>query len=368
MPSHAWSGDPSQLLSFLDRVYDLEAPEQAWLQGVADAADPFLGVGDGLSAFLADSEGRIHTPCFAGSLQWGPWHDRWFDSLRQLPPAMMRRALEVTPACYAIDRRGAVLNGHATMAEAIAADRRGEPGAGASARRGLWDEEGQRTNGGPFVDSLDIVGLDAGGEAAVLLGVRRELSKRPIGARESALLGRLAGHVASGLRLRRSLSGRALPLDGTAPVFDATGHVLHAPSDRSRLAMAALRDAVRAQITVRTKRMPPAEVLEHWRALVLGEYSLLDVFDSDGRRFVVARPNVPTGRAIDGAESLTSRERAVLGLLAAGASNKLIAYDLGISTSTVAARLASAAGKLGTRTSAELVQRARGITPPPRAD
>ena len=359
----AWSGDPADLLTLLDRAYDLDAAEPEWLHAVASAATPFLASGHGMSAFLADADGRIHTPCSIGEVEWGGWAKVWFEGIRQFPPPMMRRALELTPVAYSIDRRGALLNGHATMAEAIAADLRGEPGAGGVARRGIWDEAGQRESSGPFPDSLDIVGLDPSGEAVVLLGVRRTLSKRPVGAREAAWLGRIAGHLASALRLRRALVKRETLLDGSAPVFDTEARPLHAADDSTRLGLTALREAVRAQLRTRHRSMSPTEVLEHWRALVLGQYSLLDVFDTDGKRFVVARPNVPAARAIERAASLTAQERAVLALLAGGASNKLIAYDLGISTSTVAARLASAASKLGTTTHAELVRRARDVAP-----
>lgn len=357
----AWSDDPSDLLTLLDRAYDLDAAEPAWLEAVASAAAPFLANGDGMAAFLADREGRIHTPRYAGHVEWSGWGEVWFEGLRQLPPPMMRRALELTPVAYSIDRRGALLNGHATMADAIAADLRGEPGAGGVARRGIWDEATQRQISGPFLDSLDVVGLDPSGEAVVLLGVRRALSKRPVGTREAAWLGRIAGHLASALRLRRALVKPHALLDGSSPVFDTAARPLHEADEQTRLGLAALRAAVRAQLHARRGSTSPTDVLEHWRALVLGRYSLLDVFDRDGKRFVVARPNVPLGRAIERAASLTAGERAVLALLAGGASNKLIAYDLGISTSTVAARLASAASKLGTSTHVELVQRARDV-------
>jgi len=60
---------------------------------------------------------------------------------------------------------------------------------------------------------------------------------------------------------------------------------------------------------------------------------------------------------------LSERERQAVSLAALGQSNKLIAYELGVSLSTVSAYLARAAAKLGVSTRVGLVQ-ALGRTPP----
>ena len=67
------------------------------------------------------------------------------------------------------------------------------------------------------------------------------------------------------------------------------------------------------------------------------------VFDRDGRRFYLARPNLPR---VDPTESLSEREMQVARGAALGHSNKLIAYELGITPSTVATHLKSAMAKL----------------------
>ena len=69
-----------------------------------------------------------------------------------------------------------------------------------------------------------------------------------------------------------------------------------------------------------------------WKVLVEHRWSLLDHFDRDGRRFVLACRNAP---AALGGELLTPRERQVVLLAARGHSNKLIGYELGIATSVV---------------------------------
>lgn len=62
-------------------------------------------------------------------------------------------------------------------------------------------------------------------------------------------------------------------------------------------------------------------------------------------------------------ESLTSRERDVLELLAEGLSNRRVAERLGISEHTVKFHVASIYGKLGASSRAELIRRAarRGL-------
>jgi FixJ family two-component response regulator len=54
-------------------------------------------------------------------------------------------------------------------------------------------------------------------------------------------------------------------------------------------------------------------------------------------------------------ETLTSRERQIMGLVAAGRLNKQIAGDLGIAEPTVKMHRGSARRKMGARTAAELV-------------
>jgi len=84
-------------------------------------------------------------------------------------------------------------------------------------------------------------------------------------------------------------------------------------------------------------------------------------FDHDGRRYFVARPNrarVPESAA------LTEREEEIVRQVARGHGNKLIAYELGLSTGTVASHLASAQRKLGVRNRLELIRLVRATRPP----
>jgi DNA-binding CsgD family transcriptional regulator len=159
---------------------------------------------------------------------------------------------------------------------------------------------------------------------------------------------RVAAHVAAGLRLRRKLHVADSSHEAIEPqaVLTPSGRVEHAtgtasmPSARERLRTAALA-ADRARGPLRHK--DPDEALQIWRGLVAGQWSLVDWFDTDGRRYVIAHENAPLA---SDPRALTERERQVAGFAALGHSNKVIAYELGLSPSTVGVLLARAKKKL----------------------
>jgi DNA-binding CsgD family transcriptional regulator len=92
------------------------------------------------------------------------------------------------------------------------------------------------------------------------------------------------------------------------------------------------------------RKRDPEEALSLWHGLVAGRWSLVDSFESDGRRFLVARENSPRlARRL----ALTPTELRVVQLVAVGHANKLVAYELGLSTCSVAMHLRRAMAKLG---------------------
>jgi DNA-binding CsgD family transcriptional regulator len=145
---------------------------------------------------------------------------------------------------------------------------------------------------------------------------------------------RVGAHVAAALRLRRA--ARSLR-DG-----DAVGA-------RDTLRRAVVRiDRARGAL----RRRDPTAALEAWSALVDGRWSLVDRFESDGKRYVVALPNAP---AAPDPRALSGMERAVAQYVAMGHANKLIAYKLGVAEGTVSAVVASVKRKLRFRSRAELI-------------
>jgi DNA-binding NarL/FixJ family response regulator len=88
----------------------------------------------------------------------------------------------------------------------------------------------------------------------------------------------------------------------------------------------------------------PTDAVAIWDDVVTGRWSLLEEFDSNGERCFVARQNEPD---TPGSPALSARERQIVAHASRGYSNKHIAYELGLCSSTVAAQLTSAARKLG---------------------
>jgi DNA-binding NarL/FixJ family response regulator len=120
------------------------------------------------------------------------------------------------------------------------------------------------------------------------------------------------------------------------------------PGDQSR-ARAELRD-----LAIRVDASPgpaadPTEAARTWTDLQEGRCQVIDQFEAGGRRYFIVR------RRESRHSKLTSREREVLFSAASGNSGKRIAYELGISQSTVALHLKSAAKKLGYRSRVSLV-------------
>jgi two-component system response regulator FixJ len=86
---------------------------------------------------------------------------------------------------------------------------------------------------------------------------------------------------------------------------------------------------------------------------------------------LAAAPDDHTHQAVDSAQRiarLSPREREVLDALVAGASNKVIAFDLGLSVRTVEVHRARMMERLGTRQLAEAIRLAvlATLAPPPR--
>ena len=167
---------------------------------------------------------------------------------------------------------------------------------------------------------------------------------------------RIAAHVAAGYRLHRRVAavGESPPPTVEA-VLTPAGRVVHAEDDAKKSG-AALAEATRAIELARgrLRRSNPEAAVAAWRGLASCKWSLVDKFESDGKRFIVAKAN---SARVQHVADLTDREMQVLAHAALGHHAKLIAYELGIAASTVRVLMMRAARKLNTRTSRATVQR-----------
>lgn len=87
-------------------------------------------------------------------------------------------------------------------------------------------------------------------------------------------------------------------------------------------------------------------------------WTVVDSYERNGKRYVVAERSE---RRAPGPCVLSPRERQALAIAVYGDTNKVIAFEMGISASTVGVFLHRAAQKLGSRTRPELLARFRQL-------
>jgi len=168
---------------------------------------------------------------------------------------------------------------------------------------------------------------------------------------------RCAAHIGAGLRLR-ALAPEMASLDA-APieaVFEGGGKLHDAREGAtSKAARERLRHAVLQIDRARSAagRRDSEAAMGAWEGLVSGRWSLVDRFDSDRRRFVVAVRNDPR---FPDPRGLSLRERQVAEFAGLGRSAKEIAYLLGVSAASVENSLRRAQAKLGLGSRLELTE------------
>ncbi|HLK35710.1 MAG TPA: LuxR C-terminal-related transcriptional regulator [Polyangiaceae bacterium] len=195
-------------------------------------------------------------------------------------------------------------------------------------------------------DAFGCVALDAEGRGIVIAAGLPRITR--LSRRVRSLWSVLGAHVATANRMRF----RGEPNDEC--ILTPDGRAVHAEGDATASgARERLRDAVvkRDRARMREMRGEPQEALALWPAMVSGRWSLMDRFERDGRRYVVARRNEPLP---PGPLALTLRERQICGHMVQGDSMKLTAYALGLRASTVSAVARSVLLKLGVRTVSQL--------------
>jgi DNA-binding CsgD family transcriptional regulator len=189
-------------------------------------------------------------------------------------------------------------------------------------------------------DVLGIVAGDPSGRGCVFFAESRRSS--PLTNRAKSMWEKVTAHLVAGYRL--ATMGRS---DSEA-VLRADGQVVHRERHVTDADAASLSDATRAMDHARgrLRRTDVDTALAIWKGLVAGRWSLVDHYDHDGRRYVVARRNNPEVRSW---RALTAREAQVVASSAEGQSIKAIAYQLGVSPTTVSTDLARAQAKVGAK-------------------
>src|SRR5262249_19722782 len=137
----------------------------------------------------------------------------------------------------------------------------------------------------PYMNVPDVLGVRANSGPREGAFMRASLERAGCPPpRLAALLSRLASHVGAGLRLRRRLACDPRRLADAEAILTPSGKLEHAaPPAQSKGAREALADAARSVDRARghLRRAHPEEAVSLWRALVAGQWSLVDHFDHD---------------------------------------------------------------------------------------
>ncbi|HJL14651.1 MAG TPA: helix-turn-helix transcriptional regulator [Sandaracinaceae bacterium LLY-WYZ-13_1] len=311
-----------RLVAFLESVHDLDAADDAWLRRVRASAFPEHSDESSLAMEIEVGDGGwrlIRAPDLDPTLS-----EVTAASLDAAPAPAVHYFLRRPDTCFAFHEIQERLD-----------------------ELGMCGPEHRRVMEAGMADFVVTKARD-GGHRLVLLGTIHR-ARRRVDDAERRLGAAFGAHVAAALRIRRALRRGAT---GGEAVFHPDGRLAHAAgSARTGTARERLREAVTRVDRARSGRRSAAERLSLWEPLVAGRWTLVDRFDRDGRRFVVAVRNEPSfaGRGV-----LGERQRAVARMAAVGLSNQEIGYALGIEPSIVSSHLVAALDVLGIRRRSEL--------------
>jgi DNA-binding NarL/FixJ family response regulator len=292
-------------LAIVEAGYSLGGADNDWLARVLDAAGDDLQHGCGSYGFtcrIGESDLEMHAYC---EKQLDPKFGPLVAEMNQTVPGAFFERL----------RRNAILcGGFDEIAPPVL--------------RAHFRERGPKVD---IHDSFFLVAQDGEGHAININAPAR--AKVKAHSRVRGVWNQVGAHLAAAMRLRRRFSEARAVRDA---VLSPSGKIEHAEgvatSERAirNLLSAAVKDAERARS--KTGRRDPEKAMALWQGLVAGEWSLVDHWESDGKRYVATyrnRPDVPDPRV------LTAQERLVFKYASLGESNKEIAFTLGLSVGAV---------------------------------
>jgi DNA-binding CsgD family transcriptional regulator len=316
---------PSAVVTAVDACYALLGTERQWIEGLTRAFSPMLDAGFGVAGWAFG----VGEWTWDGQLPVGV--DSNFGKAMWEAAALMSD--EQLLRCFTTGR---VTSG--------------------AERLGLTKGMDEEAFGGPLAllglkDLRALTVSDATGRGVALASGLSQPYRTS--RREADKLERVSAHLLAGFRLRQSIAR----IDA---VHEPGGRSVHAEGEaRQPDHQESLVRAVKAYEQAHGARsVSNAEsALEAWEALVAGRWSIVEQFESDGRRYLFARRNPPEAPR---GSPLSPVEAHVLLLRAQGLTYKLIGYELGI-TATTANRVARLGmRKIGVRQDIELPALFRG--------
>ena len=336
----------SHAINLAEAAYDLQVGASDWLPQLLKAGGASLDWGRGClgmlgAGFTEDQQGVIGQLCTS-------------DGTPDLALALMTAVQEIGPE---VTRKHTATAMQSPAIELLSALRESEPEIYNVYARHLGCK-----------DVLSIHAHDPDGHGVLISMPSSEVVA--LGGAEQRRWEKISVHIATGHRLRRNLGGTAaargvsatdLPLNAEALIDPSRFSVSEAVGDaQGDEASKTIRNAAvhidRARGKMR--KNSPDKALDLWRAMVRGRWSLVDWFDTDGRRFVLAKPKAPN---LGDPRGLTEREHQVVTYASRGESSKLISYRLGVSAQRISGLLRDAMRKLSVKTPAQLVEKLRGL-------
>jgi DNA-binding CsgD family transcriptional regulator len=318
-------GGRRDYLAIVEAAYAQGRSDQEWVQGIAEAALPIVDAGHGVLAYTYDASepGTVHMGAYAEAGSTIPLEPQVRAFTAALAPELVEPFYSASPPTQVL--------------------RTILPAAPVPASRSVLEK-------GPVVvmDAVGIRGHNPDARGCVISAP----STGPYGLppRTRASLDRVALHLAAAHRLRRR-QGSLDPLSWAEAIFSTKGKLEHSAVAGSP--PAALQGAVEKRlIGQRVRAEEPERALELWRALVAGQWTVVDHVDHDGKRFLLAQRNDVT---LLRPTALDRNERMVALYASWGHSGKLMAYELGLSEAAVSSLLASVLKKLRLRSRADLV-------------
>jgi DNA-binding CsgD family transcriptional regulator len=333
-------GKKRHLVRVVEAAYQVELDEQLWLQGLADVFCAMRGGDHGLMAYLYDAS-HPHE-----GVQISAY------SARHLDEAYIQGHLELnanTPAeeVRAVYHRGVRCG---TVSEVLAEKNL------APKDHPVFAKMSQTSH------VEDCWGLSASNPDGRGVGIAAPLARVSGLAEETRELWGLVGvHLATAYRLRRWERGG--DWQAGPAIFEPDGSLVDADDNRiGKTSREVLGRAVEQIDRARSKRLrnEPDQAVPIWRGMVEGRWTLVEHFDSDGRRFVVAHPN---DLRLDQPAPLTHAERQVVAYAAQGDSTERISYSLGLDEGTIDTLLASAIEKLGVGSVDDLIRLRQSLLP-----
>lgn len=333
----------SAMIDLAEAAYDLDIGESDWLPRVIEAGLPALEHGLGVAG------GAYTRPLVGGEV-----------ALHQLHVASCPEEFAQRHAAALATTAPDLLREHV------------RPGRAGTASMDSKGDPAQLAHYASHVkyckDLLYMTAVDCRGSGVAIVAPLEEVTE--LTGHDARRWKMLAAHVDAGHRLR---CGLAASKHGDEPCTDLphNAEALLDPMDfeikeavgaaKESDATKALRNAAMVvdRARGRMRKSNPDAALRIWRALVRGRWSMVDWFDSDGRRFVLALPNSPR---VGDPRGLTERESQVVAYAALGESGKIIGHRIGLSTPRVSSLLHDAMRKLNVHTQAELVEKMRSLS------